>query len=134
MAMVIDIVREIDALFLFLSLSVPLCPPPFSFRFPPSSQYLILSSKTGPSVPRPPSMDSNEENEMDFDNLQDYMDQDIAARKSPTAESGPITPFCTDMPDWMNMTPEDLNLNWIAFPFLWEDQLHQKYHFKSPYR
>ncbi len=54
----------------------------------------------------------NEEREMDFDDLRDYLDQDIPAKhfgQFPIAESGPIAQFLADMPDWMNMTPEDPN-------------------------
>jgi hypothetical protein len=38
------------------------------------------------------------------------MDQDIRARQFPTAQSGPIAQFLNGMPDWMNMTPEDVIL------------------------
>ncbi len=34
-------------------------------------------SYTGPSLPRPPSSDSNEDREMDFDDHRDFMDQDV---------------------------------------------------------
>jgi hypothetical protein len=50
---------------------------------------------------------------MDFDYQRDYMDQDmIPAGQFPTvtAQSGPIAQFLSGMPDWMNMTPEDINL------------------------
>ena len=62
-------------------------------------------------VPSPPSRDSNKGREMDFDSddLRDYMDQDIPAGHSTTAAPGPISQFLTGMPDWMNMTPDDLN-------------------------
>ena len=50
----------------------------------------IFSSKTGASVPRPPSIDSNEDSEMDLTNHRDNMDQDIPAGQFPTAQSGPI--------------------------------------------
>ncbi len=71
---------------------------------------MIFSSKTGASVPRPPSIDSNEDREMDFNNHNDNMDQDIPAWQFPIAQSGPIAQFLNGMPDWMNMTPEDINL------------------------
>ncbi len=71
---------------------------------------MIFSSKTGQRILCQPSIDNNEENKMDIDNLQDCMDQDIPAGELPTAESGPIAHFLTDMPESMNMTPEDLNL------------------------
>jgi hypothetical protein len=71
---------------------------------------MIFSSKTGQSVICQPSIDINKDNKMDFDNPQDCMDQDISAEELPTAESGRIAHFLTDMPDLMNMTPEDLNL------------------------
>jgi hypothetical protein len=38
-----------------------------------------FSFKTGASVLRPPSIDSNEDREMDFNNHSDNMDQDIPA-------------------------------------------------------
>jgi hypothetical protein len=38
------------------------------------------------------------------------MDQDILAGKFLTAQSGPIAQFLSGMPDWMNMTPEVINL------------------------
>jgi hypothetical protein len=38
------------------------------------------------------------------------MDQDIPAGQFLTAQSGPIAQFLNRMPDWMNMTPEDINL------------------------
>jgi hypothetical protein len=51
---------------------------------------MIFSSKTGASVPRPPSIDSNEDREMDLNNHNENMDQDVPARQFPTAQSGPI--------------------------------------------
>jgi hypothetical protein len=51
---------------------------------------MIFSSKTEASIPRPPSIDSNEDSEMDFNNHLDNMDQDILAGQFPTAQSGPI--------------------------------------------
>jgi hypothetical protein len=51
---------------------------------------------------------------MDFNNHRDNiiinMDQVIPAGPFPTAQSGPIAQFLNGMPDWMNMTPEDVNL------------------------
>jgi hypothetical protein len=67
---------------------------------------MIFSSKTGASVLRPPSIDSNE----DFHNHRDYMDQDVPARQFRTAQSGPIAQFLHGMPEWMNMVPKDINL------------------------
>jgi hypothetical protein len=69
-----------------------------------------FSSETGASVPRPPSIDSNEDRVMDLNNHNDNLDQDISARQIPTALSGPTAQFLNGMPDWMNMTPEDINL------------------------
>jgi hypothetical protein len=60
--------------------------------------------------PAPPSIDSNEDREMDSNNHNDDMDQDISAWQFSTAQSGPFAQFLNDMPDWMNMTPEDINL------------------------
>ena len=73
-------------------------------------RYVIYCSKTGPSIPRPPSIDSNEDREMDFDDHRDFMDQDILAGDLPTSQPGPIHQFLTGMPDWMNMSTEDLNI------------------------
>ncbi len=61
-------------------------------------------------MPRPPSIDSNEDREMDFNNHHGNMDQDIPARQFSAAHSGPLAQFLNGMPDWMNMTPEDINL------------------------
>jgi hypothetical protein len=47
---------------------------------------------------------------MDFYDLRDYMDQSIPARKFPTAKIGAIAQILTDVPDWMIMTPEALNV------------------------
>ena len=44
------------------------------------------------------------------------MDQDIPARQFPTAQSGPIAQFLNGMPDWMNTTPEDINLAVESLP------------------
>jgi hypothetical protein len=77
---------------------------------------IIFSSQTGASVPRRPSIDSNEDREMDFDCHRDYMDQDIPARQFPTAQSGPIAQFLNGMSDWMNMTREDINLAVESLP------------------
>ena len=62
-------------------------------------QYIIFSSKAGASVLRPPSIDGNEDREMDFDDQRDYMDPDISAEKFFTAQSGPIAQFLSGMPD-----------------------------------
>jgi hypothetical protein len=77
---------------------------------------MIFSSKTGASVPRPPSIDNYEDREMDSNNHNDNMDQDIPALQFPTAQSGPIAQFLNSMPDWMNMTPEDINLAVESLP------------------
>ena len=75
----------------------------------------LLDPKPGPSVPTvpgPQSRNSNEEHEMDFDDLRDFMDQDIPAGEIPTGaggRTGPIAQFLNGMPDWMKMTPDDLN-------------------------
>ncbi len=57
-----------------------------------------------------PSIDNNEDREMDSDNHRDYMDQDIPAGQFSTARSGPIAQFLNGLSDWMNMTPEDINM------------------------
>ena len=77
---------------------------------------MIFSSKTGASVQRPLSIDSNEDSEMDLNNNNDNMDKDIPAWQFPTAQSGPIAQFLNGMPDWMNMTPEDINLAVESLP------------------
>ncbi len=90
---------------------------------------MIFSPKTGSFAPHPPSRDSNEDKEIDFDDLRDYMDQDSPAGQQDfhTAESGPISQFLTKIPDWMimimklvsvwmNMTLEDLNLVLDSLP------------------
>jgi hypothetical protein len=46
----------------------------------------------------------------------DYMDQEIPARKFLTAHAGPIAQFLSGMPDWTNMTPEDISLAVESFP------------------
>jgi hypothetical protein len=71
---------------------------------------MIFSSKTGARVPCPQLIDSNEDREMYFYHRHDNMDKDISARRFPTAQSGPIAQFLNGMPDWMNMTPKDINL------------------------
>ncbi len=80
------------------------------YRIRYQCQYIIFSSKAGASVPRPPSMDSNEDREMDFDDHRDFMDQDIPAGQFPTAYPGPIHQFLSGIPDWMNINQEDLHL------------------------
>ena len=72
-------------------------------------RYLIISSKTGPSIPRPPSIDSNEDHEIEFDDQRDFMDQDVPAGQFPTADPGPIHQFLSGIPDWLNFNPEDLD-------------------------
>jgi hypothetical protein len=44
------------------------------------------------------------------------VDQDIPAWQFPTAQSGPIAQFLNGMPDWMNMTPEDISLAVKSLP------------------
>ncbi len=70
---------------------------------------MIQGSYTGPSLPRPPSLDSNEDREMDFDDHRDYMDQDDPAGQFPTVDPGPIHQFLSGIPDWLNFNPEDLD-------------------------
>ncbi len=69
----------------------------------------MWGSYTGPSLPRPPSSDSNEDREMDWDDHRDYKDQDIPAGQFPTADPGPIHQFLSGIPDWLNFNPEDLD-------------------------
>jgi hypothetical protein len=49
-------------------------------------------------------------------NHRDNMDQYIPARQFPTAQSEPIAQFLNGMPDWMNMTPEDICLAVESLP------------------
>jgi hypothetical protein len=60
---------------------------------------MSFNSKRGASVSRPPSIDSNEDCEIDFNNHRDNMDQDIPARQFPTAQSEPIEQFLNGMPE-----------------------------------
>jgi hypothetical protein len=53
---------------------------------------------------------------MDFYDQRDYMDQDIPGGQFPIAQSGPIAQFLNGMPDWMNMTPGDINLAVESIP------------------
>ncbi len=77
---------------------------------------MIGGSYTGPSLlRRPPSSDSNEDSEMDFDDHRDDMDQEVPAGQFPTADPGPLHQFLSGIPDWLNYNPEDLDR---AFPFL----------------
>ena len=52
---------------------------------------------------------------MDFDDLRDFMEQDIHAGQFPTGATGPIAKFLNGhgVPDWimMNMTPDSEDLN-----------------------
>ena len=75
---------------------------------------MIFSSKTGPSVPSAQLIDSNEENEMGFFTV--AVITWTKAGQFPSALSGLIAQFLTAMPDWMNMTPEDLNLALESLP------------------
>jgi hypothetical protein len=72
-------------------------------------QYVMGGSYKGPSLPRPPSSDSNEDSEIDFYNHRDCMDQDVPAGQFPTADPGPIHQFLSGIPDWLNFNPEDLD-------------------------
>ena len=54
---------------------------------------MILISFSGPSLPRPPFSDSNEEREMDFDDDRDFQDQNDPAPEFPTVDPGPIHQF-----------------------------------------
>ena len=63
---------------------------------------MIRGSYTGPNLPRPPSSDSSENCEMDFDDQCDYMDQEVPAGQLPTADPGPIHRFLSGIPDWLN--------------------------------
>jgi hypothetical protein len=74
--------------------------------------YMILNSVTGPSVRHLPSRDSGEEREIDFDDHREYMDQEIPPGQFP----GPNHRFLSGMPDWMNITQEDLSLALQSLP------------------
>jgi hypothetical protein len=75
---------------------------------------LLFCSKAGASFPRQPSMDSNEDRKMDFDDHRDFMD--IPAGQFPTADPGPIHQFLSGIPDWMNINQEDLYLALESLP------------------
>ncbi len=105
-------------------------------------RYMIFSSKTGPIVPFSPSRDSNEEIEMDVDDLFEYMDQE-----TPGGGSLLTVPYCriwTNHHQWHYLwlaceigwtwLQKTLTWHWRAFQFLWKDQFHQEYLFKWPYR
>jgi hypothetical protein len=66
-------------------------------------------SYTGPSLPHPPSSDSNEDRVMDFADHRDFMDRDVPAGQFPSADPGPIHRFLSGIPDWLNLNPEDLD-------------------------
>ena len=83
---------------------------------------ILIYVITGPTVARPPAIESNEDTEMDFDDHRDYLDQDPLDGELPTAESGPIAQFLSDVPDWLNMTPEDLNKALETLPIPLEGQ------------
>jgi hypothetical protein len=51
---------------------------------------VIIISVSGPSLPRPPSSDSNEEREMDFDDDRDFQEQNDPAAEFSTVDPGPI--------------------------------------------
>ena len=70
---------------------------------------MIEVSYSGPRLPRPPSIDSNEDRELDFDDHRDFMDQDDPAEQFPTADPGPIHKILSGIPDWFNFNPEDLD-------------------------
>ncbi len=70
---------------------------------------MIEGSYTGPSLPRPPSSDSNEDHEMEFDDHRDFIDQDESAVQFPTVDPGPSHQFLSGIPDWLNFNPEDLD-------------------------
>ncbi len=59
---------------------------------------------------------------MDFDDHRDYLDQDLLAGELPTAESGPIAQFLSDVPDWLNVSPEELNKALETLPIPLEGQ------------
>jgi hypothetical protein len=67
---------------------------------------------TGPSAPRQLSRGSNEDDSLDFDDLRDYMEQNISAgqfQKVSYCRIWTIEQFLNEKPDLMNMTPHDLN-------------------------
>ena len=72
-------------------------------------RFVIEGSYSGPRLLRPPSIDSNEDRELDFDDHRDFMDQDDPAGQFPNADPGPIHQFLSGIPDWLNFNPEDLD-------------------------
>jgi hypothetical protein len=79
------------------------------YRIRYQCQYVMGGSYTGPTLPRPPSCDSNEDREMDFADHRGFMDQDFPAGQFPNANPGPIHQFLSGIPDWLNFNPEDLD-------------------------
>jgi hypothetical protein len=77
---------------------------------------VIQGSYKGLSLPRPPSSDSNEDRELDFDGHRDFMDQDDPAGQFPTVDPGPIHQFLSGIPDWLNFNPEDLDRALASLP------------------
>jgi hypothetical protein len=77
---------------------------------------MMRGSYTGPSVPRPPSSDSSEDREMDFDDHRDFMDQDVSAGQFPTADPGSFHQFLSGIPDWININQADLDLALESLP------------------
>jgi hypothetical protein len=95
--------------------------------------YMISSSKTGPSVPHPPSRDSSEEREMDFDDHRDYMDRDFCCSS--------LLPILDQflILEWFARSDEHQSRRtstwlWRGFPFLCKDRFHKEYHRKRPFR
>jgi hypothetical protein len=71
----------------------------------------------------PPILPNSDEEEdgdqqMDADDLRDYLEQDIVPPKRPpgTGVTGPCANFLASMPDWIIMTQDEYNKFWEAVP------------------
>ncbi len=101
-------------------------------------QYITFSSKAGASVPRPPSIDSNEDREMDFDNHRDYMDQDIPGISCWAVPYCPIWTDFTILEWYARLDEHDSSLQktstwqWRASPILRKDVFYLEHHCRRP--
>ncbi len=53
--------------------------------------------------------------QMDADDLRDYLEREILPQQLPPA-TGPYASYLASMPDWINMTQDEYNKSWEAFP------------------
>ncbi len=95
---------------------------------------MIEGSYSGPRLPSPLSIDSNEDRELDFDDHRDFMDQDDPAGQFPTADHGPIHQFLIGIPDWLNFNPEDLDRALESLPIPLKGPYRLGYPYKTQLR